>query len=76
MVPVLAEYKKQFTALTLCKRGHSGCLLVEITLTWEGNRLGYKRYEHKPVSSLMGSKAPCCGGGLSGIFLLLILFFF
>ena len=32
MGPVLAEYKKQFTALALCKRGHFGCLLVEITL--------------------------------------------
>ena len=31
MGPVLTEYKKQFTALALCKIGHFGCLLVEIT---------------------------------------------
>ena len=77
MGPVLAEYtKKQFTALALCKRGHFGCFLVENTLIWEGKKLGWKRYEHKPVSSLMGSKAPCCSGGLCGTLLLLILYIF
>ena len=28
----------------------------------------------KPVSPLKGSKAPCCGGGLSGICILIIHF--
>ena len=37
---------------------------------WGGNKLGLKRYTHKPVSPLVGSEAPCCGAGLSGIFLL------
>ena len=31
---------------------------------------------HKPVSPLMGSEAPCCGGGLSGNCLLIIHFIF
>ena len=30
-----------------------------------GYKLGWKRYTHKPVSPLMRSEAPCCGGGLS-----------
>ena len=33
-------------------------------------------YTHKPVSPLMGSEAPCCGGGVSGIFLMMIRFVF
>ena len=35
-------------------------------LIWEGKKLGWKRYTHKPLSPLMGSEFPCCGGGLSG----------
>ena len=42
----------------------------------EGNQSGKKRYTHKPVSLLMGSEAPCCGGGLSDICLLIIHFIF
>ena len=45
-------------------------------LTWEGNKLGEKRYTHKPVSPVMESEAPCCGDGLSGICLLIIHFIF
>ena len=26
--------------------------------------MSWNRYTHKPVSPLMGSEAPCCGGGL------------
>ena len=33
-------------------------------------------YTHKPVSSLLGSEAPCCGGGLSGYCQLIIHFVF
>ena len=40
------------------------------------NKLGWKRYTHKPVCLLMGSEAPCCDGGVSGIFLLIIHFIF
>ena len=36
-------------------------------LIWEGNKLGQKRYTHKPLSALMGSETPCCGSELSGI---------
>ena len=54
------------TLLTVLK-GHYGCFLGEMMLIWEGNKLGQKRYTHKPVSPLMGSESPCCGGGLSGI---------
>ena len=32
------------------------------------------RYTDNPVSPLMGSEAPCCGGGLSGNCLLIIHF--
>lgn len=42
----------------------------------EGNKLGKKWYTEKQVSPLMGSEAPCCGGGLSGIYLLIIHFIF
>ena len=45
-------------------------------LTWEGNKLGEKRYTHKPVSPVVESEAPCCGDGLSGICLLIIHFIF
>ena len=38
-------------------------------LICEGNNLGQKSYVHKPVCPLMGSEAPCCGGGVSGIYL-------
>ena len=41
---------------------------------WGYNR--YTWYTHKPVSPLMGSEAPCCGGGLSGNCLLIIHFIF
>ena len=34
----------------------------------------WNRYTHKPVLPLMGSEAPCCGGELSGNFLLIIHF--
>ena len=34
----------------------------------------WNRYTHKPVRPLMGSEAPCCGGELSGNFLLIIHF--
>ena len=60
MGPVLAEYRKQFTALALCKRGHSGCFLVEITFDLGSKKIRAEKffYDHKPVSSLMGSEAP------------------
>ena len=46
-------------------------------LIWEGNKLGWKSYTNKPVSPLMGSEAPCGGGGgLSGNCLLIIHFVF
>ena len=41
---------------------------------WGYNR--YTWYTHKPVSPLMGSEAPCWGGGLSGNCLLIIHFIF
>ena len=37
------------------------------------NRRGYTR---KPVSPLIGSGPPCCGGGLCGLCLLIIHFKF
>ena len=46
-------------------------------LIWEGiyeGRIGLHITE--PVSSLMGSEAPCCGGGLCGNCLLIIHFIF
>ena len=46
------------------------CFGKEINL----GRLG--KYAHKPVSTLMGSEAPSCGGGLSGNCLLIIHFIF
>ena len=47
-------------------------------LIWEGIyevRIGIIHIT-EPVSPLMGSEAPCCGGGLSGHWLLIIHFRF
>ena len=57
-------------------REHHGWFFGEMLLICEGSKLGQKSYTHKPVSPLMGSEAPGCGGGLSGNCLLIIQFIF
>ena len=57
-------------------REHHGWFFGEMMLIWERNKLALKRDTHKPVSPLMGSEAPYCGGGLSGNCLLIIHFTF
>ena len=57
-------------------RKHHGWFPGEMMLIWEGNKLGEKKYTHKPVSPLMRSEATCWGGGLSGNCLLIIHFIF